>query len=76
MGKKWEKNLKIAFNFFYAINEKICPTYVSKHNSNVEKRVIFVMIPNGEGSHYIAVKSFIKVNIVKLLWWFVLSAFV
>ena len=42
MGKKWEKNLKIAFNFFYAINEKICPTYVSKHNSNVEKRVIFV----------------------------------
>ena len=46
----------------------MCPTYVSKHNSNGEKRVIFVMIPNGEGSHYIAVKSFIKVNIVKSLW--------
>ena len=31
--------------------------YVSKHNSNCEKQVIFLIIPNGEGWHYLAVKK-------------------
>ena len=30
--------------------------YVSKHNSDREKKVILLMIPNGKGWHYIAVK--------------------
>ena len=33
------------------------PAYVSKHNSDREKQVILLMIPNGEGWHYLAVKK-------------------
>ena len=29
--------------------KKICPAYVSKHNSNREKQVVLLMIPNREG---------------------------
>ena len=32
--------------------EKIYPAYVSKHNSNCEKQVIFLMIPNGKGHEW------------------------
>ena len=38
----------------YAKKEKIYPAYVSKHNSNREKQVILLMIPNGEKWHYLA----------------------
>ena len=31
--------------------------YVSKHNSNCEKTVIILMIPNREGWYYLAVKK-------------------
>ena len=43
----------------YAKKEKIYPAYVWKHNSNCEKQVILLMIPNGEGQwwHYLAVKK-------------------
>ena len=35
-----EKNtVTIALNVLHAINEKIYPAYVSKHNSNCEKQV-------------------------------------
>ena len=37
--------------------KKIYPAYVSKHNSNREKQVIILMIPNEEGLHYLAVKK-------------------
>ena len=59
----WEKseknNVKIALNVLYAKKEKIYPAYVWKYNSNHEKQVILLMIPNGEGQwwHYIAVKK-------------------
>ena len=33
------------------------PAYVSKHNSNSDKQVILLMIPYGEGWHYLAVKT-------------------
>ena len=36
---------------------KIYLAYVSKHNSNREKQVIRLMISNGEGLHYLAVKK-------------------
>ena len=35
----------------------ICPTCISKHNSNLEKQTILLMIPNGEGWPYLAVKK-------------------
>ena len=46
--------------------KKVCPAYVSKHNSNCEEQVILLMIPNGEKCetksegqrwHYLAVKK-------------------
>ena len=41
----------------YAKKEKIYPAYVSKRNSNREKQVILLMIPNREGWNYLAVKK-------------------
>ena len=55
--KKNEKN-SLA-NVLYANNEKMHPAYVSKHNSNPENQTILLMVPNGEGRHYIKVKNFI-----------------
>ena len=37
--------------------KKTNPTYVWKRNSNREKQVIFLMILNAEGWHYIAAKK-------------------
>ena len=55
--KKIEKNnVKIALNVLYA-KKKIYPSYVSKHNSNCEKQVILLLIPNREGWYYLAVKK-------------------
>ena len=47
--KQFDKNnLTIALNVLYAKKEKIDPAYASKNNSNCEKQVILLMIPNGE----------------------------
>ena len=43
-----KNNLTIAIHVFYAENEKIYPAHVSKNNSNHEKQVILLMIPNGD----------------------------
>ena len=43
--------------FYMLKKKKIYPAFVSKHNSNREKQVILLMIPNGEGLHYITVKK-------------------
>ena len=40
----------MSLNVLYAKKEKIYPAYVSKHNSNREKQVIFLMSSNGEKS--------------------------
>ena len=49
--KKFEKNnVKITLNVFHAKKEKIYPTYVSKRNSDREKQVIFLMMPNKDKS--------------------------
>ena len=43
--KKFEKNNRtIDLNVLYAKKEKIYPAYVSKHNSNLEKQVILLVI--------------------------------
>ena len=47
--KKIEKrNITIALCFLYNKKEKIYPVYVSKHNKNLEKQVILLMISNRE----------------------------
>ena len=38
-------------------NKKIYPAYVSKHNSNYEKQVVLLMIPNIQEWHYLTVKK-------------------
>ena len=64
--KKIDKNnVAIVLNVLYA--KKIHPAYVSKHNLNCEKQVIFLMVSNGEKRkakskgqqlwHYLAVKK-------------------
>ena len=35
----------------------VYPVYLSKHNSKLEKQVIILMIPNGEGWYYLPVKK-------------------
>ena len=42
-----KNNVTIALNVLYAKKEKIYPAYVSKHNSNIERQVIVLMISNG-----------------------------
>ena len=55
---KFEKNnVTIALNVLYAKKEIIYPAYVSKRNSNREKQIIILMITNGEGRQYLAVKK-------------------
>ena len=56
--KKIDKsNWTIALNVLYAKKEKEYPLYISKCNSNREKQSILLMIPNGQKSHYLAVKK-------------------
>ena len=56
--KKLEKKyLIIALNVLYAEKEKIYLAYILRHNSNREKQVILLMIPNREGWYYLVVKQ-------------------
>ena len=50
-------NFIIPLNILYTKKEKIYPAYVSKHNSNREKRFILLMISNREKWHFPAVKK-------------------
>ena len=52
-----KNNLTIALNVLYAKKENIYPAYVSKHISNREKKVILLMIPNGEGCRFLTAKK-------------------
>ena len=56
--KNCEKNnVTIAFNDLHGNKQKIDSAYVSKHDLNRENQVIFLIIPNGERWHYLAVKK-------------------
>ena len=57
MEKIGKTNVTIALNVLCAKNEKVHPAYVLKHYSNREKQVLLLMIANGEGWHYLAVKK-------------------
>ena len=37
--------------------KSIHPANISKHNSDCKKQIILLVIPNGEGWHYLAVKK-------------------
>ena len=57
IGKKIEKNnVTIVLNVLPA-KKKIYLAYIAKHKSNREKQNIILMIPNGEGWHYLAIKK-------------------
>ena len=47
----------VALNVLYAKKENINPAYFSKNNLYREKQVILLMVPCGEGWHYLAVKK-------------------
>ena len=56
--KEFEKNnTTTSLNFLYAKKEKITRAYVSKHNLNCKKQVIFLKIPNDKEINYLAVKK-------------------
>ena len=76
--KKFEKsNVTIALNVLSAKKEKIYPAYVSNHNSNREKQVIFLMISNGEKGrlHYLAAKKISTLKLSVILLFKLLSFF-
>ena len=58
MEKIEKNNVTIAVNVWYDEKEKIYPAYVSKNNSNHEKQVILLMIPNEKKWHFLAVKNY------------------
>ena len=50
----------MALNILYIKEKETCSAYVSKINSNCEKQIILLMIPNEEKEgrlHYLAVKK-------------------
>ena len=58
--KMFENNsLTVTLNILYMKEKEIGPDYISKINSNCEKQVILLVIPNveKEGWHYLAVKE-------------------
>ena len=54
----FEKNNPIiALNILYTKEKKLCPVYISNINSNCEKQIILLIIPNNEkGDYILAVK--------------------
>ena len=60
-----KNNPTIALNILYIREKEICLAYISKINSNCEKLIILLMIPNEEeeGWHYLAVK---KLNLLAI----------
>ena len=56
--KKFEKNNPtIVLNVLFVNEMDICPVFILKCNSDCEKQIILLMIPNGEESNYHAVKN-------------------
>ena len=57
--KKFELNNEVVLNILYVPHntKKIEIPYKSKHNLTREKRVILLMISNGENWHYLSVKN-------------------
>ena len=57
-GKSLRKIIQQLLVMCYMLKKKdICPAFISKHNSNHEKQTILLMILNGKGLYYLAVKK-------------------
>ena len=56
------KNLTPALNVLYVyMNMYLAYTaYISKNNTNHEKRILLLTIPNGKGWHYLSVKNYLR----------------
>ena len=54
-----KNNPTIALDILYVKEKEICLAYISKSNSNCEKQIILVMIPNKEKErwHCLAIKE-------------------
>ena len=48
IGKRLRKKIRQLHNILYTKEKEICLAYISKINSNCEKEVILLMIPNEE----------------------------
>ena len=63
----WEKfeknNVKIDVNIFCA-KKYIHAAYVSKHDLDPAKQIILLMIPSGEGWHYLVAKKLLALLMV------------
>ena len=58
IGKNLSNIMSLLLLMFCMLkNKKIYPAYVSKHNSNYEKQVVLLMIPNIQEWHYLTVKK-------------------
>ena len=53
-----KNNVTIALKALCARKENIYPAYVSKHNSNREKEVILLMIPDGKNGIILQLKNY------------------
>ena len=47
-----KNNLTIIVSVLYIKEIEICPTYMSKINSNCEKQIIFLIIPYKDKEHW------------------------
>ena len=70
IGKRLRKATQQLVLIFCTLKKEICPACISKINTNCEKQIILLMIPNKEkeGWHCLAVKKtvyIIKKNNIK-----------
>ena len=59
-GKRLRKIIQQLILMFYTLKKMdICPAYISNINSDCEKQIILLMIPNEEkeSGHYLAIKK-------------------
>ena len=60
IGKNLRKNVTIALNVLYAEKEKYI-LLMFQNITQIMKKVILLMIPNGDGRHNLAVKKLISI---------------
>ena len=56
--KSEKKNLTTALNMLYA-KKQLFPAYLWKYTLNHKQQAILLMIPNGEGWHYLELKHYL-----------------
>ena len=69
IGKDLKKIIRQLLSVFHILKKKLYLAYISKINSNFEKKKILLMIPNvdKEGWNYLAVKNYLHYYMVNRL---------